>query len=316
MPDPIRYHAHGARHHGGQLPRIEDGFRALGAVEAPEDDSRVDLIYANDEPRWAEAIQYREKVAPGAKLILNVLDIPEHSPNLDLADLWSRLRHADVITAISPFVVSQVQRLFGRNADLIWNPIKDINSAERRAGKRSYPFKVMMVGRLRDPGKRAELAIRALISAGYDEKEVAMVGGEWPHWGTDMGVVSDETLNSLYNSVDMVLMASSWEGLGLPCYEAMAGGALPVVCHDLTTFADTGMPRRWGCYPSAYSLAHRLLTLNNNPALYREERAIAEQIGERVIEQLSGKAVAERILSVYRHLSISCPTPPPQHSPL
>lgn len=293
---------HGARHFGSQLPRIDEGFLSLGARLAREGEV-ADLVYANDEPRWEEAIQFRATHCPNAKLVLNVLDLPEHSPTFEPGSLWPRLSQADSITAISPFVVSQVQRVFCQNADLIWNPAKPITCDERRAGKRAYPYRVLLVGRLRDPGKRAVLAIQSLIRAGFNENEVAVVGGEYPSWGTDLGVVSDATLNSLYNSVDFVMVCSGFGGLELPICEAMAGGALPIVCYDLPTFPDLGMPRRWGCHPSSYSIAHRLITLCNDKGLYQEERGIAEAIGDQMRVELSGAAVANRILSVYQRLT-------------
>ena len=308
----IRIKAFGARHFGSQLPRIELGLKELGAVLVEDDTSQPpDLVYANDEPRWQEAIDYRERLAPKAKLILTVLDVPEHNSNCDLSSLSLRLQRADAITTISPFVQGQVERTLGFNSTVIWNPIKDITNAERLAGVKKYPYRAMMVGRLRDPGKRAELAIRALIAAGFQENEVAVVGGEWPSWGTDMGAVSDEMLNSLYNSVDFVIVCSGFGGLELPILEAMAGGALPICCHDLTTFQDLGMPRRWGCHPSVYSLAHRLITLMNNPSFYREERKIAESIGQQVIREFSGRAIANRLLSVYELLTKPQQQPPP-----
>lgn len=302
----------GARHFGSQLPRIDEGFAALGRLTLSDGiggSGPADLVYANDEPRWEEAIQFRATHCPNAKLVLNVLDLPEHSPTFEPGSLWPRLSQADSITAISPFVVSQVQRVFSRNAELVWNPAKPITCDERGAGKRAYPYRVLLVGRLRDPGKRAVLAIQSLIRAGFNENEVAVVGGEYPSWGTDLGVVSDEVLNSLYNSVDFVMVLSQMEGLCLPACEAMMGGALPILAHDLTTFHDLGFPQRWGCYPSSYSVAHRLITLCNDRALYSEERGIAERIGDQMREALSGRAVAGRILEVYQRLVTPTSTP-------
>jgi glycosyltransferase involved in cell wall biosynthesis len=284
------------------------GLKELGVTLVEDGDPQPpNFVYANDEPRWQEAIDYSlsftsapERPQYQITLLLNVLDIPEHSPNCDFGALDARLSKATSITCISPFVHSQIQRIFGFNAAVIWNPIKAINSDERKAGVKKYPYRFLMAGRLRDPGKRAELAIRALIAAGVKEEEVAVVGGEWPNWGTNLGIVDDEKLNSLYNSVDFVMMTSQFEGLGLPCAESLAGGAVPILCSDLTTLQDLGVPRRWGCYPSVYSLGHWILTLLNNPALLASEKQVAEQIGQTIRTELSGRRVAERLLQVYQ----------------
>lgn len=300
---PIRFVTFGARHELGQLPRIDAGLLSIGAVQAEVGSPNVDLIYANDEPRWQEAIDYRDKVAPHAKLILCVLDLPEISyPTFKPFDLLPRLRRADAVVAISLYVQSQLARLLSRASTFIGQPIKDITPDKRLAGQCPFPqYRVLMSGRLRDPGKRAEMAIQGLLMAGFEEKEVAVVGGEWPSWGTDLGIVSDSVLNDLYNSVDFVMQTSVFEGLGLPGLEAMAAGAVPIICHDLPT-AHEFYPPHWMCFPHPHSVAYRLRALATNPDWLAAEKAISLGRGADVRKLLSGAAVAGRILDVYRSL--------------
>ena len=298
---PLTFKVLGSMRFTDQAPRIVAGLESLDAIAAPQN---PDLIYSNDSGGYDEAIALK-KATPSAKLILNVLDICEPCmPNVDMMKLYGQLSQADAVTVISPYVQSQLHRYFGLASYVIWNPIKDVTPAKRLSGVKPYPqFKAMMVGRLSDSGKRAALGIQGLIHAGFNEHEVAMVGSEFPSWGTRMGVITDDALNDLYNSVDYVVFPSLFEGLGLPLAESLVCGAVPVFCHDLSTLPDFNLPRSWACYPSVYSIASRLKSLQANPEYREKERELALQIGEGIVEKLSGKAVAQNIVNVYRKLS-------------
>lgn len=301
--------AYGAMGQTCQLPRILAGFETIGIenvtnpVTSSRPPAKPDFIYANDSGGYEEAIDLKT-LFPESKLILNVLDICEHClPNLDLGRLETQLRAADAITAISPYVQSQLMRYFGLESTVIWNPIKDVSPTQRLAGIKHYPqFRAAMIGRLQDPGKRASLGIQSLILAGFNESEVAMVGSEYPGWGTRMGVVSDEVLNDLYNSVDYVVVTSAFEGLGLPIVEALVCGAIPIVCSDLTTFRDLELKREWGCYPVPHSIAHRLRRLQNSSFLRGWDHRCAALLGNRLAAKMGAHSVAHNIVNVYRSL--------------
>lgn len=303
---PIRVVTFGARHALGQLNRIDTGLLTHGvALCRAEDRFPVDLVYANDEPRWQEALDYRAQHSPSAKVMLCVLDVGEWNlarSSYNPYSLLPRLRQADAICSISQYVQSQLIRYFRMDSNVIYNPIKDVSPTQRLAGHRPYPqFRAMMLGRLTDPVKRADLAIKALILAGFSESEVAVCGGENVGWGTNLGTVSDEILNDLYNSVDYVVCTSLGAGLELPPLEGMAAGAIPIVCHDLTTFSEF-YPMDWGCYPVAHSIAYRLRLLTDYPDLMQSTKTRALDIGANVSDILAGHAVAKRILSVYHRL--------------
>lgn len=299
---PVRYVAFGACHFGSQLPRIEQGLAELGAVQAVEGSREVDLIYANDEPRWQEAIEYRDRVAPTAKLVLCVLDLPEWNlPSFEPYALLPRLRRADAVVAISAFVQSQLVRYFGMPSTNVGQPIKGVTPDKRIGGQRPYPYRVLMAGRLHDPGKRADLAIKSLVLAGLSEDEVAVVGGQYPGWGTNLGEVSDEVLADLYASVDFVMATSLAGGLELPPLEAVAAGAVPILCSDLAVAHGT-YPLHWLCYPHPHAIAYRLRSLIDNPQWLAEDKATALKLGEQVRAIYSPRAVAERILGVYQSL--------------
>ncbi len=315
---PVRFRTFGAGGQLAQVGRIREGLLACGALEADADHAAV-LVYANDAGTHEEAIAYRAQHAPAAKLVLNVLDIPEHCapPRGDytpdkLVRLQSNLLLADAITAISPFTRSQIQRLLGLGAYLIYNPVKDVSPDIRLSGQRPYPYKVLIGGRSADGNKRVrELAIPALIAAGYTEQEVAVVGGEWPGWGTNLGVVSDATLNDLLNSVDITMNTVALTGLELMPLESMICGAVPILCYDMSTFRDLGCyPQHWGCYPSVTSIAYRLRVLMETPQVLAADREHCLGLSDQLREQLGKRAVAQRILDVYKRTVAQPPSTP------
>lgn len=279
-----------------QLPRIREGFEFLGH-KVTDYITEASLIYSNNPSKTRTQIlkdKINGKLKENVKLIFNVLDIPEWCfPNYDLRELHQELLQADCVTSISKYVQGQLLRYFGLNSTVIYNPAKKINDDLRKNGIKKWPYRAMMVGRLGDPSKRAALGINALLMAGFKENEVAIVGSEPIGWGAYQGNVSDEKLNELYNSVDYVVMTSLGEGLGLPALEGVMGGAIPVVCHDLTTFNEF-YPPEFGNYPNPYSIASFLLKDKNLIDISK----VRENIGDK----LNYAHVAQKILEVYEKL--------------
>lgn len=300
----MRYRCFGARHVLGQLVRIEAGFRALGWVEAGDNDPNVDLIYANDEPRWQEAIEYRDRVQPKAKLILCVLDIPEWNlPHGFNPYAWlPQLQKADAVVSISQYVQSQLIRYYGIMSSIVYQPIKGVSPSKRLSGNKPYPYRYVLAGRLSDPVKNGSMAVKALLMTGVEEKEVAIVGGDSLGFGTNLGVVDDVTLNDIYNSVDFVMCLSSGGGLELPPLEGICAGAIPIVTSSLTTFPEF-YPSSWGCYPNAHSVAYRLRSLIDNPALMKTDKSYCLEYAPKLSSLLSGRSVASRIFDVYNTIS-------------
>jgi glycosyltransferase involved in cell wall biosynthesis len=270
---PISIYLSGSDSPLAQVCRIRLGVKELARafgrdLVVVDDPCAADILYYNNPP-YAEGFKLREegRLKEGAKIIINILDIPEHlmangyCPYTTYSEALSK---ADGVTCISNYVRSQIHRYWpipGLSVRTIWNPIKPVTNDIRESNTRPFPYLAMMVGRLRDPNKRTELGINSLIRAGFEESEVAMVGPEYPGWGVNMGLVSDEVLNQLYNSVDYVVCPSHLEGLGLPILEAMAAGAVPIVCQDLTTYQDISLPLNWGNFPNVPSVSNWLMTL-------------------------------------------------------
>lgn len=297
-----------------QVSRVREGLASLEGVTLTADLSQADCIYCNDAGVYHTALVAKDAgtLRPGARLVFNVLDVPENCfqplgdyTHDDLIRLRDHLARADAITAISPFTRSQLQRLLALAATIVWNPIKDVSPARRLNGDRPYPFRALIAGRARDRNKRIDtIGIPALVMAGFEETEVAVVGGEWPGWGTDLGVVSDTMLNDLYNSVDFVMHPSLNEGLGLSPLEGMVCGAIPILCYDMSTFADLSYyPQYWGCYPSPVSVAYRLRALIDNPGILIAEKEYCIDQSEGIVAQFGKAAVAQRIVDVYRKMA-------------
>ncbi len=295
-----------------QIARIREGFRTLPRVTVVDNLTDADLLYVNDPGYYNVVLAAKAAgtLKPGARCVFNVLDVPVmlFPPAGDftyekLATLGSQLSQADAITSISRYTQSQIQHFFGLGSTVVYNPVKPVSPDIRLSGVRPYPFRVLMVGRVNDLNKRQRtLGIPALILAGFEENEVAVCGGEYPGWGTNLGVVSDETLNDLYNSVDYVMFPSVLEGLGLPAFESLICGAIPLVCHDLTTIHELPMPQFWASYPSPQAIAYRLHIHRSNPQVFEADKQYCLSVSEGVAEQLSAANVARRIVGVYDRL--------------
>ena len=285
-----------------QIPRLREGFAALGHqhVSNPLDPDVAFVFVGN--PDFSPYLHLRGH----KKLIFNVLDIPFHLPEADsiIARLREQLPYADRVTAISATVSKQVEELCGVKCETIYYPMKPV----RPTGVRKYPqFRALLVGRLGDPNKRVTTAIHGLIRAGFNEHEVAVVGGERIGWGVEMGRVTDEVLNDLYNSVDYVLALSRVEGILLPPIEAACCGAIPIVAPDLTTFGEFWVESPLGLHyqklNSPNDVAALIRSLEDDPKWKAEvKQDILQYAAQKFRPKFEAKAVAQRILDI--HLSL------------
>lgn len=303
----MKIHCVGARFYGGQVDRIEAGFVELGHTVTPYI-SEADLIYYNNPP-FDAAIQDKERGAIKGKMIFCILDLPFHISSFDYDALGAQLAHADAICTISQYVQWQVKTRLGRDSHVVYQPIKPI-SALKLIGSidRPTPNLFLHCGRRHDVNKRAALGVHALQILGVPSENLALVGGEpgigIPPWGTYIGVLVDQNLNGVYNQCDFVLCTSALEGLCLPVAEAMACGAIPVVCRDMTTRTELLPPALFPEYeevePNAPSVARFIAQFINNDDRKREfkERLYAHYQSTWAW-RLSGRAVAQAILNVH-----------------
>ena len=140
-----------------QIPRIKEGMKALGHILSNDS---PDLIYCNDPLEFQKAINLKIKYSK-AFLILNILDIPWHFPNVEQKiKVWkSLLLQADAITAISLKVKKDLSKLLDKEIYVIYNPIKDVYYDSSIQKNNMFLY----VGRANDPIKRIHLVHDSLL---------------------------------------------------------------------------------------------------------------------------------------------------------
>jgi len=272
-----------------QLNRITEAFDNLGNVRSSFE---PDFIYSNDPGGFEAAIQQKEQY-PRAKLILNFLDFPLHCSEFpDLLNKWrEQIEFADKITAISKYTQSQAEMYFERECHLIYNPIKPVSNLNIPFNKKIID--ILMVGRLNDPNKRANLAYQALRELNQN-LNVAIVGSEYPGFGNYYGLVSDNDLNQIYNNSKICLALGKVEGLNLPVIESVITNSCPIVCVDSTT-ASEFLPINFWANPEPKDLAAKIYDILDNPLPYL---TIVKPLGVKYKEQFSAENVCKRILSL------------------
>lgn len=287
MTDMTKVKVYGAKAHWCQAPRIIEGFWGIGHI--PVVDDNYDFIYANNPPfnRGDEEFEVAPLDLDGFK-IFNVLDIPEEDSNFDLDKLCFQLDQADVVTCISPVTQEQVKRLTGKEAKVIWNPIKDIYvDGVNKQKTRNFLY----VGRANAYNKRFNL-----LEETNSIEPITVVGNEQPRFGNWHRFLSDVELNFFYNTHRILLFPSSFEGLGLPALEAMAAGSIPLVCSDNP---NAGLcPSFCIAEPDQKSIRDKAVDLLENYDYYRSQ--ILEQYTYRIQRKFSKFQIARNILEVYR----------------
>ena len=217
-----------------QIDALREGFASLGHQHV-DDLSHPDVAFTfvgnGPYAPYVDLAKSGER-----KTIFNVLDLPIWCREWpEFKATWpAQLGAASKVTCISKTVQAQLKSELNIDAEVIYYPMKKVFPT---IGGR-YPFKVAMIGRVSDPEKFGTAAIQALIHAGFEEREVAIVGPEYCGWGTRLGIMSDEALNDLYNSVDYVIMLDRGAGIGLPAIEAACAGAIPIVAAHLATLQE------------------------------------------------------------------------------
>ncbi len=287
-----------------QTNALREGFATLGHQHTFEvDNPDTAFVFVGNAPYsdYLDVARAKDK-----KVIFNVLDLCPHcSEHTDIvACLKDQLPLASKVTTISQTVADELKAKCGVDAQVIYYPSKKVFPT----GVRKYSqFRVMMVGRLGDANKRAGAAVKALVRAGFNEDEVAVVGPEYLGYGTRMGVVSDETLNDLYNSVDYVMMLSRHEGIGLPAIEAALCGAIPILASDLSTLGEFWIESPLGLHYQLMSSPDKIASLIREIEANHEWKA---QIKQDILAYATLKfkprfdrvAVAKRLLDVFHSI--------------
>ena len=272
-----------------QIPRIKEGMQSLGHTLS---DENPDLIYCNDPLEFHRALILKQKY-PKAFLILNILDIPWHFPNIEeRIKVWkSFLDQADAVTAISLKVKKDLSQFLSKNINVIYNPVKDVyyDSSIKKDNMFLY------VGRANDPIKRIKLVHDSIIKIQNGLKNIKICGSENPGFGNYLGIVSDKNLNKLYNNSKYILLPSKAEGLGLTMIEGMVCGCIPITCSDNLT-AKEFLPKEFICEPNAESIIKKIEELDNK---YLEKRKIVLELGKKYKKKFNKKSIAENIINIF-----------------
>ena len=284
-----------------QISDIRAGFSALGHTPIIDyTDPDTSFVFVGNGPydSYIDLVRSKQR-----KVIFNVLDCPTWVPEWpELKAKWAeQLPLAAKVTCISKTVQRDLAEFFGVKADVIYYPSKPV----RFIGEKKYPqFKVAMIGRLRDPEKFVSTAVQALIQSGFNEREVAIIGPEPIGWGTPLGVLSDNALNDLYNSVDYVLMLDRGAGIGLPAIEAACVGAIPIVARHLATFdefwVESPLGLQYQMINSVNSIATLLTSIERDSKWKANLKLDMLAYGNQFFyPKFDRKEVAKRIIGVY-----------------
>ena len=272
---------------------IKEGFIKLGHEIS---NNNPDLIFANDPMGYQDAT-FLKMQYPKAQLILNVLDIPWHFPNIEnqIKTMIKRFfGKADNVTAISFKVKKDLAKFFDPNTrekiEVIYNPIQDVNYDKKIKKNNSFLY----IGRANDPIKRFNLVRESLSKIKEGNKNIIVCGIENPNFGNYLGHVSNEKLNILYNEANFLFLPSKAEGIGLSMIEALVCGTIPITCSDNET-AKEFLPLEFICKPDPVSIVNYIEKINKD---YEKNRESALKLGKKYKEQFNKINIAKNILGI------------------
>lgn len=298
----MKYLSFGARGFACQLEKIDNALKLFGFKTG----KKPAFIYANDPEGYEEAINAKIKY-PKAKLILNVLDIPEHlgvdTVSNILETIKPRLAKADVVTCISHFVKAQIKIYLNLDAVVIYNPSEPISIYN---GPKSSD--IIYVGRANDPNKRFSLVLLAAQALGL---QIRVVGTENPLVGGDnyslggfgvtyLGKLSVADLESEYRKARYCIFPSQIEGIGLPVMEAYIAGAIPIIANDNFAGRELLQDNHFVCAPTVEGIVEKYREFDIPKFATRTHPYIIEKIASRIslMYTLKPEIVALKIINL------------------
>jgi glycosyltransferase involved in cell wall biosynthesis len=291
----------------GQIQRIEEGFRRIGCHVAGDGED-FDFIYSNELLQGCDALLC--KAQTGKPLIRHIQDLPaqEGTPGeKSVAELRTHreavLCSADILTTNTDFVVEQFKRYWDYDrAVVVGQPVQfdpDLNGFRTRRRRNV----AVIVGRLADPLKNTDLALRALALL-KKPPDLAMVWvGKAKHkprsWFRRFHIehhieIPAPDLARLVKEARMLLAPSLFEGLGLPPIEALAVGT-PAIVSDIPVKREifAGTPMRFHDPHDPADLAKAIQSyLDDEERGWQLVDAFAPKVANYTVEGVATKIVA------------------------
>jgi hypothetical protein len=284
---------YGDRGYTCQIDRIDQGLIALGH-NLTSDIKDAELIYLND--RTSENLE--EIRESKAKKIFNVLDIPHrHLTETDIKNWKEKLLLADHVTCISDTVKQDIKETFGIDATVIYNPMKDVGHNGQKSPQ-FMPYKFCYVGRAGDPNKRFTLIHLMFDIFKLNPSNLAVFGNERPMIGNYYGVIPDEALNLMYNTIPILLFPSFNEGIGLPMIEAVCCGCYPICCTDNKAAREFLKDDVFLAEPTPFSIFEKVRLFIEQKSRRLEVYDKMGKLAEDFINRFHKKNVAERIVGL------------------
>jgi hypothetical protein len=219
----------------------------LGELTDPT--SRVTLLPNTGDVPWAAAMTFVNRMALQQRSNVRVLGVVHSDTETQYALAVRYAPIAPVWIGVSQRCAATLRsRLPAPDTNVHVLPCP-IESRERRARRAPVPgpLRLAYVGRLEEPQKRVSRLLdlfRELTRSGVDfQATVAGDGPAAPEFAARLraadrqtrarvtlcGAVSRDEVDAIWNTHDVCLLVSAYEGLPIALLEAMAAGACPVV---------------------------------------------------------------------------------------
>lgn len=291
----------------GQIQRIEEGFRRIGHHVAGDGED-FDFIYSNELLQGRDAHNCKKQT--GKPLLRHIQDLPalegtssEKSAEELRAHRGAVLETADVITTNTHFVVAQFKRYWDYDGAVVVGQPVQFDPDLEGFRTRSRCNRAVIVGRLADPLKNTDLALRAL-SLLKKPPDLAMVWvGKAKHkprsWFRRFRIehhveIPAPALATLVKESRLLLAPSLFEGLGLPPIEALAVGT-PAIVSDIPVKREifAGTPMRFHDPHDPADLAAAIQSYLDDEELgWKLVEAFAPKVPNYTVEGVARKIVA------------------------
>jgi glycosyltransferase involved in cell wall biosynthesis len=224
-------------------------------------------------------------------------------------------RSADQVVAVSPPAARSVARAFDLPTDkiaVVWNGV-DTDTFRRLPAVERERGRILFVGDSEDRNKGFSYLLSAIHHLGpFAQVRVVVVQRSWskkaPAMVRELGLedkltfidsLSTDELVREYNSAELVVSPSLYEGFGLPAAEAQACGTA-VVATDVGAFPEIVEDGETGkIVPAgeAEPLAHAIRELLDDDAL---RDAMGAAGARRIRERFSWRHTAEQMVELYQ----------------